>query len=453
MVSIRTRLMLCLFISLLVSSISAAITKIASDDFNGIIGTKNSVRTLNNGLGGTASLAWQSENPTVSALVAHPYDGTVALNTGTGSDYFAPPVANSNTYAVEVLLSIDPVLNAWHTIAIEKNPASPGLWGTGGFGCSFSGGWLQAAKWGAFSDTSLPNPSGYHAFAGLGYNSGDKDANGNIPIRIEYTVSDRSTTSSITVTIYSNNAWKAQYAITDFKPTAHAVALIGGNGRGIWDNLLLSQITVDPTPTVTATPTPAPTPTPVAWFSEGLRRFNAPIGYDANYHNAVMAELPSYIDLDANFWVITADVIGYAYYNSAVATKAPGLGSIDSLRTILTEVRKTKPATRFVAYMNVRSPMESLTHSNWRAYDWNGNTIMYNGAYQVCLNTPYTEEFLKPMMAELLAAPYNMDGFWFDGICLNTNECRCSYCQALFKSQTGLRFPDRRFDEFGQSRL
>ncbi len=125
----------------------------------------------------------------------------------------------------------------------------------------------------------------------------------------------------------------------------------------------------------------------------------------------------------------------YAYYNSEILPKAPGLGDRDPLREAVDEARKHR--LPLIAYCVVQQGGHFLkAHPEWEMRGADGQPI---GRF--CLNSPYLE-MMKKITAEQLA--YGIDGFHIDMLDQGFGPpygCWCETCQEEFKRRYGHDMP------------
>ncbi len=131
-------------------------------------------------------------------------------------------------------------------------------------------------------------------------------------------------------------------------------------------------------------------------------------------------------------WVRDGD---YAYYNSKLLPKAPGLGARDPLREAVDEARAQK--FPIISYCVVQQAGHFLkAHPEWEMRGADGNPI---GRF--CLNSGYLEA-MKGIVAEQLA--YGIDGFHMDMLDQGFGPpygCWCPACQKEFTDQHGKPMP------------
>ncbi|MHC1769294.1 MAG: hypothetical protein AB9869_34275 [Verrucomicrobiia bacterium] len=132
-------------------------------------------------------------------------------------------------------------------------------------------------------------------------------------------------------------------------------------------------------------------------------------------------------------WVRDGD---YAYYNSKLLPKAPGLGARDPLREALEEARPHK--LPIIAYCVVQQGGHFLkAHPEWEMRGADGKPI---GRF--CYNSGYLEA-MKEIVAEQLA--YGIDGFHIDMLDQGFGPpygCWCDTCRAQFRKEFGQPMPE-----------
>jgi len=125
----------------------------------------------------------------------------------------------------------------------------------------------------------------------------------------------------------------------------------------------------------------------------------------------------------------------YAYYNSKLLPKAPGLGVRDPLQEALDEARKHKLPV--IAYCVVQQGGHFLkAHPQFEMRGADGKPL---GRF--CLKSGYLDA-MKAIIAEQLA--YGIDGFHIDMLDQGFGPpygCWCDTCRALFKKEFGRPMP------------
>ncbi len=131
-------------------------------------------------------------------------------------------------------------------------------------------------------------------------------------------------------------------------------------------------------------------------------------------------------------WVRDGD---YAYYDSKLLPKAPGLGDRDPLRDAMDERRKHE--LPLIAYCVVQQGGHFLkAHPEWEMRGADSKPI---GRF--CLNSGYLEA-MKAIVTEQLA--YGIDGFHIDMLDQGFGPpygCWCASCRALFEKEFGHPMP------------
>jgi hypothetical protein len=125
----------------------------------------------------------------------------------------------------------------------------------------------------------------------------------------------------------------------------------------------------------------------------------------------------------------------YAYYDSRLLLKAPGLGARDPLRETVAEAKPRQFPV--IAYCVVQQAGHYLkAHPEWEMRGPDGKPI---GRF--CYNSGYLEA-MKQIVAEQLAC--GIDGFHIDMLDQGFGApygCWCTSCQALFEKQFGKPMP------------
>jgi len=131
-------------------------------------------------------------------------------------------------------------------------------------------------------------------------------------------------------------------------------------------------------------------------------------------------------------WVRDGD---YAYYDSKLLPKAPGLGQRDPLREALDEARLSK--LPIIAYCVVQQGGHFLqAHPEWEMRGADGKPI---GRF--CYNSGYLEA-MKQIVAEQLG--YGIDGFHIDMVDQGFGPpygCWCDACRSRFEKEFGQPMP------------
>lgn len=125
----------------------------------------------------------------------------------------------------------------------------------------------------------------------------------------------------------------------------------------------------------------------------------------------------------------------YAYYDSKLMPKCPGLGERDVLREAVDEGKKL--GLPIIAYCVVQAGGHAYrNHPDWRMLGPDGKPVG-----RMCFNTGYAE-FVKGLLAEML--PYGIDGFHVDMLEQGFGPpygCWCPACRALFEADQGRPMP------------
>ena len=141
-------------------------------------------------------------------------------------------------------------------------------------------------------------------------------------------------------------------------------------------------------------------------------------------------------DSGAEYLVIWTREGDWAFYNSKLQPKPPGLGERDVLREAVDEGGKL--GLPIIAYCQVQYPGHALReHPDWRMVDPAGKPI--DG--RVCYRSGYLG-YLKQMVEEQLA--YGIAGFHLDMVDQGfgpPHGCWCATCQKEFQAQHGQPMP------------
>ncbi|MBN1126708.1 MAG: hypothetical protein JXA82_17015 [Sedimentisphaerales bacterium] len=138
---------------------------------------------------------------------------------------------------------------------------------------------------------------------------------------------------------------------------------------------------------------------------------------------------------NCEYLVIWARDGDYAYYDSKLLPKAPGLNERDPLRETMEEARRHNLPV--IAYCVVQQGGHFLDqHSEYEMRDHKSNRI---GRF--CYNSGYLD-VMKQIVAEQLA--YGIAGFHIDMVDHGFGPpygCWCEHCQKLFQDQYGITMP------------
>jgi hypothetical protein len=141
------------------------------------------------------------------------------------------------------------------------------------------------------------------------------------------------------------------------------------------------------------------------------------------------------ISANCEYLVIWARDGDYAYYDSKLLPKAPGLGTRDALRETMMEARKHNLPV--IVYCVVQQGGHFLDeHPEYEMRDVQGNSI---GRF--CYNSGYLE-VMKNIAAEQLA--YGIDGFHIDMMDQGFGPpygCWCEHCRKKFEKKYGQAMP------------
>lgn len=129
---------------------------------------------------------------------------------------------------------------------------------------------------------------------------------------------------------------------------------------------------------------------------------------------------------------------GYAYYQSKIAPKAPGLGDRDLLNEFKKECERAN--LHLVIYTNATATtVMHKQHPEWvvciggKPKIWDVHPIAW-----MCLNSPYYE-YYKSIVEEIVSG-YNPETMYVDGAIFSF-FCQCPYCREKFKKSCGAELP------------
>ena len=138
----------------------------------------------------------------------------------------------------------------------------------------------------------------------------------------------------------------------------------------------------------------------------------------------------------AEYAVVFMKDMKFAYYNSRVARKAPGLADRDLLRECLAEA--TKHGMPVVAYCQIQYDTSSWdAHPEWRMKDSGASEI----GGRLCYRSGYLE-FIQQVAAEMME--YEIAGFHFDMLDFGFGPpygCWCDVCRREFREEHGIDMP------------
>ncbi len=156
-------------------------------------------------------------------------------------------------------------------------------------------------------------------------------------------------------------------------------------------------------------------------------------GYAAKFSGTDIVEAG--VKAGAEYLVIWAKDSEYAYYNSAVAPKCPGLGERDVLReTVEAAQPHHLPVIAYCVVQGNGYPLRE--HPDYKMVDAEGKAID-----RLCLNSGYIEH-AKAAAAEMIA--YGIDGFHIDMLDQGFGPpygCWCAKCRELFQAEFGEAMP------------
>ncbi|MCC6142828.1 MAG: beta-galactosidase trimerization domain-containing protein [Candidatus Hydrogenedentes bacterium] len=157
-------------------------------------------------------------------------------------------------------------------------------------------------------------------------------------------------------------------------------------------------------------------------------------GYAAQFNGRDIVE--EQVAVGSEYLVIWGRDGDWAYYNSSLSPKAPGLGDRDPLREAVAAAREHQ--LPLIVYCVVQSGGHALReHPEYRMVDSAGNVI----EGRVCLNSGY-RDYVKGLVSEMLA--YGIDGFHIDMVDQGFGPpygCWCASCQPRFKAKYGVDMP------------
>ena len=128
------------------------------------------------------------------------------------------------------------------------------------------------------------------------------------------------------------------------------------------------------------------------------------VGYSSRFDGREIVE--KQIAMGSEYLVLWARDHEWAYYDSKLMPKCPGLGARDPLREAVEAARPHK--LPLIAYCVVQAGGHALReHPEWGMVGADGQPI----AGRVCLNGPY-RDFVHALLEEMLA--YGLEGFHVD---------------------------------------
>jgi hypothetical protein len=152
------------------------------------------------------------------------------------------------------------------------------------------------------------------------------------------------------------------------------------------------------------------------------------VGYASRFNGREIVE--KQIDMGSEYLVLWARDHEWAYYDSKLMPKCPGLGARDPLREAVEAAKPHK--LPLIAYCVVQAGGHALReHPEWAMVGADGQPI----PGRVCLNSPY-RDFVHGLLEEMLS--YGLDGFHVDMVDQGFGPpygCFCTHCKAAFDAQ------------------
>ena len=131
----------------------------------------------------------------------------------------------------------------------------------------------------------------------------------------------------------------------------------------------------------------------------------------------------------------------YAFHETTVSEKHPGLGSRDLVSELIEAGRKR--GILYVPYIPIDCDQRAFReHPEWRPLKSDGSPLEdTDGWPRLCTNSPFGG-FVVEYVRELVSN-YDIHGLWFDGVGLNAapTYCYCPACRDGFRQSTGLEAP------------
>jgi hypothetical protein len=126
-----------------------------------------------------------------------------------------------------------------------------------------------------------------------------------------------------------------------------------------------------------------------------------------------------------------------AWWPSAVGDIQPEARTRNFAQEIIDEAHAA--GCRIILYhRHMEDEGYAREHPECRVLDAHGDPVIKRGP-KVCLNTPFAD-FVQTRLVEL--AKMGADGFYFDEVHIEKPFCWCPACQAGFKRETGLDYPN-----------
>lgn len=158
------------------------------------------------------------------------------------------------------------------------------------------------------------------------------------------------------------------------------------------------------------------------------------VDYAARFNGREIVE--QQIKLGSEYLVLWGRDCEWAYYDSKVMPKCPGLGARDPLREAVDAAKPHRLPV--IVYTVVQAGGGTLArHPEFAMYGADDKPI----PGRVCLNGPY-RAFMRELLDEMLA--YDIDGFHIDMLDQGFGPpygCFCKHCRALFREQYGREMP------------
>ncbi|HNR31828.1 MAG TPA: hypothetical protein PKI11_13145 [Candidatus Hydrogenedentes bacterium] len=170
-------------------------------------------------------------------------------------------------------------------------------------------------------------------------------------------------------------------------------------------------------------------PTGAQWGAD-----KADTGYAERFNGADVVR--AQIEVHSDYLVIWGKDSEYAYYDSQVAPKCPGLGERDILREAVNTAKPHDlPVIVYCVVQGNGYPLRD--HPEYKMIDADGQPID-----RICFNSGYLNH-AKAVAAEILQ--YNIDGFHIDMIDQGFGPpygCWCARCKAGFEREYGMPPPN-----------
>ncbi len=169
-------------------------------------------------------------------------------------------------------------------------------------------------------------------------------------------------------------------------------------------------------------------PTGAQWGSD-----RADVGYAEKFNGADIVE--EQIKAHSDYLVIWGKDSEYAYYNSAVAPKCPGMGERDAIQEAVDAAKPHKlPVIVYCVVQGNGYPLRD--HPEYKMVGADGASID-----RICLNSGYLDH-AKAVVAEMVE--YDIQGLHIDMLDLGFGPpygCWCASCRARFEQAYGTSMP------------